>query len=134
MGIPVPVLVRAIERSVQYFRFSVVSLSHHHRPTIPPNLLHSTHNLFLDFSDFEMISLFITIMADDNEDEEEKESLLSLFDSLCVSYGDDDTIELLPRLQDDAVEPELVSYSMELQQMSQSLAYQLHYRFRPDYP
>lgn len=63
------------------------------------------------------------------DDEEETESLLSLFDSLCVSYGDDDTIV---RLHDDAVEPELVSY-IELQLISQSLAYQLQYRFRPDY-
>lgn len=52
--------------------------------------------------------------------------ILKLFDSLCVSFGDEDAVM---RLSED--ESEGISYT-EIQEASLSLAYQLRYRFDPD--
>jgi len=61
----------------------------------------------------------------------EKETLLSRFDSLCVSHGDFDAIELIQDTNGD-IKKTSVCY-LELQELSHNLACQLHYRYRPDF-
>ena len=53
------------------------------------------------------------------------ETLASLFDSICFEHGDKDSISFHDNEQS-------MCY-FELQQASQALAAQLHYRFRPTY-
>lgn len=76
-----------------------------------------------------------------SDDEKDNENILSRFDSLCVSFGEEDAIVRLPSnasTQKEGSESEspslleVVSY-MELQLLSQILACQLHFRFRPDF-
>jgi acyl-CoA synthetase (AMP-forming)/AMP-acid ligase II len=58
------------------------------------------------------------------EEDNDVESIVSLFDRICFSYGDQDAIV---HSTDDAV------CYLELQELSRSLAAQLVYRYRPDY-
>lgn len=60
----------------------------------------------------------------------EEQSILARFDSLCVSFGERDTISLLP--SNPSAEPIGLSY-VELQEQSNNLAFQLRHRFRPDF-
>ena len=64
--------------------------------------------------------------------DDEAESIIDRFDSLCVSFGDLDAITRLPPVGRIHDEPLAISY-IELQLFSQALASQLHFRFRPDF-
>ena len=67
-------------------------------------------------------------MSDAVGDEDNLNSIINLFDSICLSYGDQDAI-LIHREN----EEEQVFCYLELQELSLILACQLHYRHRPDY-
>lgn len=62
------------------------------------------------------------------DDEDNLKSIINLFDSICLSYGDQDAI-LIHKEND---EEQLFCY-LELQELSLILACQLHHRYRPDY-
>lgn len=69
-------------------------------------------------------------MSGDNNDE----SIIDLFDSLCVSYGDSDAIVRCSDATTTQDSPccSRISF-LELQEASLALAHQLKYRYRPDY-
>lgn len=87
---------------------------------------------------------------DGDSSEGDEESIVGLFDSLCVTFGDQDVIVLIdpPAASDpdrdtasndegdpeykNCLEPTAVCY-LELQETSLNLAAQLWYRYRPDY-
>ena len=60
------------------------------------------------------------------------ESIVSLFDSACFSFGDQDAIQVHGRDGDDLNSTICYSY-IELQEYSKDVAAQLYHRFRPSY-
>lgn len=67
----------------------------------------------------------------DNDDTAGNESIVNLFDQVCFSYGDQDAIVVVSG--DGGAADEDATCYLELQECSLALAYQLFYRYRPDY-